>query len=487
MNKSIIIFVFLLVLLISNVSGFNLEMDKNSYSSLEVATVKLQCTTGNEKNRAYNVTWTNGTNVIEIDSGITPSNCQSVIFFEQLSIPADSNWTNAKVNITGTNLAGEDFFNVTPISEGGISIINIEFSNNPRVNKPVGIKWEVIDSNNLKVSNARCEIHAEDSLGFHRETTSTITNIPIFTYDVMGVVGYPLTTLIFKENSQFAFEIHCICPINTSKDACFNTNRERLSQASATSEGVVNIGKWADVNTVTDKSNYTLADKQIKVCANITNNDTDRSRSYNIKYDFRCDGGNNQSLDRVLVDVHEEERVVEAGGTQTNCALLDINNIKTIQNKLSICYARTHVLVLDDDQSTVLIEYDTRSPNFNVTSDSNIETIGDNMLALVIGFGIVMLVFLVLAIVGLTNAHASPTLKHFGIFSISAMVLEMIIMFFVMYALDNGTSVTSILQINFLSALIIGFGLAMYMGWTISMKVFRPEGEEEERWVKDRW
>ena len=58
----------------------------------------MVCDSGTEINRAYAVTWTNGTDTIEVDIGITPGSIGTP-FFEGLDIPTGINWTNAESNL----------------------------------------------------------------------------------------------------------------------------------------------------------------------------------------------------------------------------------------------------------------------------------------------------------------------------------------------------------------------------------------------------
>lgn len=200
-----------------------------------------------------------------------------------------------------------------------------------------------------------------------------------------------------------------------------------------------------------------------------------------------------------LVDTFNISNGLEIDGVDTNCVLHIHDNLGR-----EIVHIDNMTLISDGN----FLRYETNISGSNFTRIGfydfliycSTDTIGgfvresfevtqegfsnrnDNILPLIVGFGIIMLVFLVLAIVGLSNQKTSPMLKYFGMFSIAFMFLEMVIMIFVMYALNNGTDVTNILRINFLSALIIGFGLLMFMGWLISVKVFRPEGEKERTW-----
>lgn len=375
MKKVLIIFLFLFVLLVPTVSAVcTVTLDKSVYSPLETVTATIQCSLGNEANQAYTILWRNSSILLETDAGTTPSGINT-LFFEDFIIPSGAVYTNANTSMNGTNLEGIDTFTVTLTSPNELRVVNVTTSSNFLIGKTGGVSFRVIDSNDKFVNNARCGLDLIDETGTHL----TRAKEELITYDGHATFGVILNIESLTEDNDFALFIHCNCGVNDTILTCHNEDGDIVPEGSGSTETTFHINKWLlNVNTITDKLIYNLNDKQVLVCANVTNNQTQRL-PIRILYTYRCDGNTDDSTDRILLPENtvtgmfgkEQERGINPNTTQNQCAALEIQNRKTLQNRLNICYASTDVEVLTLDESRVSIAYHTTSSSFNITSNSN--------------------------------------------------------------------------------------------------------------------
>lgn len=383
-----IFFIFLtfsfLLVLSSSVSAICLvSLDKDiNYSGQETAVATGSCTIGADKLQPCNWVWRNASQIFKNETCITP-NVVGENFFSSFTFPDGTNpmWLNANVTLY-VNDAFNDavLFNVSGTSISSLRIIDVNISQDSLVNKEIGVIFSVIDFTDKSVSNARCDVHVENIEGDHIDVSTR----EIITYDVMGAEVFLINPSSFEEDKDFLIEVHCSCGPNSTSRGCFNQDGIDVSDATGSGEKIFNVGHWLTVNTKTDKLSYTLADKQIDVCANVTYPHTDIDRSLDITYSIRCDVDDNQSLERNIIDSGTEKRAIGKNTTQTQCKLLNINNIKTIQNTVSPCYAVTHVNILSADEEKVMYTYNTRSPIFTISSNSNFLNLGGNTMVVIL-------------------------------------------------------------------------------------------------------
>src|SRR3972149_4639007 len=125
MIKQLFWFIIFILLSINTFAICTLTLDRSPafYYSGNSMTVTGTCTLANEDSQAYTMTFYNQTgSVLNTETGTTP-----IIgsFFEVWNIPLSTNVTNGNVTLTGTNLEGEAFYNITSISENVLIITPI--------------------------------------------------------------------------------------------------------------------------------------------------------------------------------------------------------------------------------------------------------------------------------------------------------------------------------------------------------------------------
>jgi len=360
---------FFLITLIPNVSAAcTLTFDNTNYSSLQTIQATTSCSSGNERNQLYTITWRNTTDVIEIDTGTTPGTIGQN-FFETYVIPSGSEDTTINATMNGTNLEGNDNASVSGAASNILIIKNVNITNAPiLIGQVAGIHFSVIDENNKKVSGAICSAVVQDG-----------TSVPLGTLDepvevIDGIAAFAriIRDEVFDENRQYVASIHCSCgAVNTSK-ACFNEDEEDVTNSVGTTNFPFSIDKWLNVNTVVDRSNYTMKE-EIAISVNVTNINFSKRIPIEIFYQVRCsaDKDNDFDLDRSLIvsdNNQPDERGINNGTTQMQTKRFIIPEVNYLQGKTSECYASTTVWVLNTMRERV-ISYATTSPKFNITSD----------------------------------------------------------------------------------------------------------------------
>jgi len=372
--KKAIYFLFF-VLLITSVSAVcTVNFDEDEYNPGETVAATMICTSSTEKNKEYILSWSNSTSIVETDVGITPSVTGSP-FFETYEIPLDAtNWTNANATLTGSNLEGIDYFNVTGTSSNILTINNVIFYSKVLMGNLFSVMFTVRDTNNLEVNNAVCEVFSSSSGGNPLQECGEVV-----TYNGKAICGDILNSDTFIENNNYLVRIGCIC--GYGDNSCFDEEGTQIQGARGSTAFPFSVSRWLNVSTITDKKSYTLSDDYIFVCANITNNQEERL-SLEINYNYRC-GSSDSSTERIIIDEYKELRGISNLTTQNQCAQLQIKNKKGIQNKENNCYAATDVRILRKN-GEIKFTYATTSSNFTITSntDSLLEEDGENMIAI---------------------------------------------------------------------------------------------------------
>lgn len=369
MKHKIVSYLFLFVLLSSFVSAIcTVTIDPSEYKPIETVVAEMICTENQERNRAYTLSWFNGTAgaaAVEIDVGTTPLTILTP-FFETLLLPDNIVWTNANATLEGSFLEGFDLFNVSGSSANLLLINNAFFSPNALLGAIFAVDFEVMDNaNNNSISNAFCSIYGtnQDDAPLQECGEKKVS------YNGRGVCSKILDNEVFMEGNQYLAKIRCNCGIGDN--ACFDEAGNTIEKKAGESIFVFTVERWLEVNTITDKTEYTInVDEEVMVCANVTNNMSQR-RELLIRYNYRC-GAPDNATDRIIIDSLEERRGINANTTQNQCASLKLINLPSLQNQVSSCYAATDVHVIAKNEDTILFTYQTTSPDFNITSESNV-------------------------------------------------------------------------------------------------------------------
>ena len=470
--------IFLLVFLLSSVvvnAVCTLTFSESEYYYGETVVAEMICSSSAETSKAYTLTWTDElANVLETDTGTTPAT-QSTLFVESYSIPSNSTISNITATLTGTNLEGTDTSSVTSAPNTTIILTNfVATPGGKKLGEIASIKFDVLNGDNKTVNNALCEASISDSIS----GVPIATSLPESTYngEVHLEIQYTKQSG-FEEGRSYLSTISCICIDNTDQ-RCFNSDLVTLGNRVGTAQGVANVDRWLDsVVTLTDKSSYTLEDEYIDVCVEL-NNSNDFRIPVDIFYSFRCGGGNN-ATDRVLIDTHREYRGISGNTTQNQCARLEIKNVPEIQNKVNNCYASTDVGVIFDGFESFPVTYSTTSSSFTITSDSNIYIDGDNikvqggnLLAIIIGIGIMILLFILMA-----YANQYPFYKWFNM--IMAFFQTLFLLAF-LHGEYVGKDMSWLLYFNFMMFFIIGFIVFIFSLFTKSLVMMSPNSQVAE-------
>lgn len=363
MKLKTILFLILLFLLSNFVSAVcTVTTDKTTYSPGETVTATMICTSGAESNKAYTLTWTNGTDTVETDIGTTPAGT-NIPFFETLVTNVNDNWINANVTLTGTNLEGSATFNVTGNSTNILIISDLKFSPVAMLGEIFALDFKVSDSSGNDIDNAHCTIYGTDNNDAPLQECSG--NRYVETINGRGLCSDILDPKALEESTPYLAKIRCHC--KSGDNGCFDQDGNIIEYKSGETSENFEISPWlTSINTLTDKSDYTV-DDDLLICVNITNPSTERL-PLNIVYGWRCqNGGGDLSFDRILIGTKEEERGIDANTSQYQCAKFRIPDEVVIEKGANNCYASTSVTVLDESKEP-LVTYDTTSSIFIINT-----------------------------------------------------------------------------------------------------------------------
>lgn len=469
MKKIIPLFLFFILLISFTSAVCTLDFDSDSYFKGQTVIAQMICDASNEKNNAYVVTWRdqNGI-VVETDVGVTPS-IVSNLFAESYMILLNSSTTNINATLTGTNLEGEDSASVTAPLPTTLLITDLISSTRTRLGELESVKFTLLSGVNKTVNNAKCSSTIFSQLG----------DVPIghtteeIVYDGVGHLEAFLDRTAFIEGTTYLSRISCMC-INLTENRCFDEDLEPLGDRTTSSIAIVRVQRWlANVTTIVDKTSYVLSDKFVRVCVVLFNNDTERI-PVDINYNFRCSEDMiDNSTDRVVVSEYREFRGIDGNTTQTQCVLLPINNIITIQNKVTTCYAATDVGVIFGELDKFPVTYHTISPDFNMTSDSSfdiseVEGMDLSLLGIIVLIPLFLAIILIIASATMNEDHYVLRIFFFllsPVFTITAFHFATIgiVNFYGLTELQD-TIGSTVYWITWLSIIILGYFVA-YAIW----------------------
>jgi len=358
--KKLILFI-LLLLFIPFTLAFNTTLpDGIEYSPLDTITVAIETTTNPEKGDPYNVTWYNGTDIVYNDTGLLSGIVGGQVF-EVYTTSATDYWITSYVNVTSNLVTQQLYFNVTGNASNSLYISDATFSPIARLGSPFAVDFQVKDENNKNIDNAKCEIFGTDANGEPLQQCTVFSSLST-TIDGFGICSDILNSLIFEENEQYLVKIRCTCGIGDN--SCFDEDGNTIEKHKGSATYVFTVTPWLTVNTITDNDMYEV-DDSIYVCANVTNNGTERV-PIDIVYNWRCqNGAGDLSTDRILLGNKKEERGISANTTQNQCNSFLIADDLAIEQGAINCYSATSVTVLDKNKNPIYT-YDTTSGLFTI-------------------------------------------------------------------------------------------------------------------------
>lgn len=338
---------------------------KEQYKPSEVIEASMNCSDVNEKLQTYVLNWSNSSGYqLELDTGTTPSSVSSP-FFQTYTIPSTyAGKINA--NLTGTNLEGSDWANVSGTSANVLTITDAMFTPMVYIGNLFAVDFKVENNLGKAVSNAHCFIYGTDN-----------TDSPIQicgeteTRNGRGICGGVLASDFFEGNNYLA-KIRCSCNINGTDDSCFDEDGVPIIASSGSGIYPLTVSSWLSVNTVVDQAVYKQKE-EIVICANLSNLNYPERINTQIYHQVRCSSGidNNDDLDRVLIisdDNNPDFRGISSNTTQMQCKRFVVPEPRYLQGKSSQCYASTVVSVLNP-LNEVIQTYRTTSSLFNITLD----------------------------------------------------------------------------------------------------------------------
>ena len=477
MKHKLIVWILVLVLLVGSASATCVVVfDKAAYQPAETIIATMVCDNKNEENIIYTLTWTNTTATLETDNGITP-NKKKIAFFETFVIPSSYGGSDITATLTGINLEGSDTASVTGTAVNLLIINNASFSPEAYLGRGFAVDFEVMDYNGKYVDNAKCSVYSTDVFDAPLQECTALKNS--VSLHGRAICSGLIDPKALKENLNYLAKIRCSC--GTGDNKCFDEDGVDIEKKSGETAYPFLVTPWlSSVNTITDESSYTLQDGFVNVCVNVTNLGTERI-PLDINYNFRCsETGFNNATDRDVVSFFREFRGISANTTQNQCALLPIVNIKPNQNKVVKCYAATDIGVISGDLEKYPITYHTTSSEFTITSNSSVEEVQNNMIAIIIGMIAIACFF---GWLGWTQDGMA--LK---VFSYGVSLIEMVNIAILSYMSTAGKDYTQILYINSVILIILGFliGFIALLFLAIKLINVNDSGEgETPKWMDE--
>ncbi len=216
---------FSFIFLINFVSASTAVLDSEVYVEGSTATLEMEITTGNEKNQAYTVNWTNATgHVVDTSTGTTPSSTTSPNneFFESFVINSSyisvyGNVLNATLS-GGGGLTGQSNATINAATGSDLLIEEIVISTQNFIGTTLAISAKVKNGTEIGTAGASCRIDIETIGG--NTIVSGIEEISNHNGDLD--VDFEIDDAHFKAGVQYLTDINCFCPTGND-NKCSNS------------------------------------------------------------------------------------------------------------------------------------------------------------------------------------------------------------------------------------------------------------------------
>ncbi len=198
---------------------------------------------GNEKNQAYTVNWTNGTGFqVELDTGDT---LDCTTFLQSFII--NSSYIDvfgAVINATlqGTNLEGSDNASVVTAGSNTLLISSITHQGT-YLGLSSSIDSNVADENSKAISGGFCDINVEDPSNDHVLFTVRSTMID-GNLDFIWFLDYQR----FKEQKDYVGKISCFCGSTGSIYECIDEDGSDVNNSIGSSDVAFTTSTWLTFN-----------------------------------------------------------------------------------------------------------------------------------------------------------------------------------------------------------------------------------------------
>jgi len=282
-KRKLLVLVVLAFLLVNVGQVFGVcttSLNKDIFSPGETATATSSCDSGNERNRAYTLTWSNFTDGnIEADVGTTPGTAGQA-FIETFSIPLDYPVGNSlNITLTGTNLEGTDNSTIAAAGSNSLIFPNITLRGT-FLGLSSSVDATVTDENDKKITGGTCNIAVEDP------TNSEVLQVvhqPMANGEVTAqwILDYER----FSENKDYLVELTCFCGSNSSIYQCIDEDGVSVFDSVGSVDSPFTTSTWIEFHqsplTLSNEDGEPLNSIEVNLTAgfdhahwieNITNN-----------------------------------------------------------------------------------------------------------------------------------------------------------------------------------------------------------------------
>ena len=359
--KKILILTLFFILLTSMVNAVcTVNFDDTTYTTGQTITAEMVCSGSEEQNRAYTLTWSNGT-TIQVDTGTTPS-VAGTSFFETYSIPLGSGSQTITATLTGTNLEGSDSATVTESTGNTLTINDCKFKPKAFIGADFSVDCEIRNNATKLIDNAHCMVYATDNNDAPLQIAEFVSDSMNGRFVASGV----LKPENMKEDISYLAKIKCYCESGDNK--CWDEDGVAIENYQGSTSIAFETAQWLKVNTLVDMSEYEARQVAL-ISANVTNVDGTGRIPMEIYYQVRC-GDLNSDLDRAVISTNElnrpDKRGISFNTTQNQAWALMVPEKRWMQGKVNKCYASSEVWVVNEENKKIK-GYFTTSPTFNIT------------------------------------------------------------------------------------------------------------------------
>ncbi len=346
----------------------SITLDKSVYFQLESPLATGLCPEANQKSKAYNVTWENGTEVFEEVLGTTPDTVDTNFFIPHTIPTTHTGNLTVIIRVVNSGDARAEA-DVTTGNANAIIISKPEFTENILISKTASLHIDLHDENGNEVNNAKCLFEILDS------NNKVVQRVgPVTSNNGHCSVAGVLSPKTFFEGRAFSYRVHAQCGLANTSLACWDNSTipKQITVSGGTASFSFPVGTYLIVHTGTDKSVYRMKD-EIFVTASLTNVNGTGRLPVEIFHQARCSAGedNPSDSDRALIfsdDDEPDHRGIDVGETQNQSKRFIIPESRYLQGRNSECVASTEVWVLNELEEKAF-GYFTTSPVFNISSD----------------------------------------------------------------------------------------------------------------------
>lgn len=364
LSKNILVSFTIILLLIVPSYAFLVTVvpDREGFIVGENPLIELETIFGNEFGQTYTLTRRNSTgDIIDIRTGITSSIINGIV--TESFLLNDTALGRNEFNVSGTNLEGGDFINVTNETANLILIPTCSFTT-PEIliGKTLGVKCDIQDGEGNPLNDANVIFAFLDS-----ENTPIVEIGNIF----KSVVGKAGTSIIVehmdfsRENTTYILAVGATCGL-TNETGCFLGDGTPVLAHQGSASFPFFVSQWLSVQTNVSTTIVKVGDTW-QICANVTQQENRTRTHIHVRAEYRLETSTTSS-DRILKGQKEEERGIDSNTTETQCIEFLLQDNILIEQGVTNIIASTHVEVVDE-QERHLTHYDTTISGITAVTD----------------------------------------------------------------------------------------------------------------------